>query len=68
MVDQRPLHAVLSALGSSGDVHPFIGVGRELARRGHAVTLGGVGCDRSPQALDRPAGKADIAGAALCYP
>jgi len=39
MVDQRPLHAVLIALGSSGDVHPFIGLGRELARRGHAVTL-----------------------------
>lgn len=39
MVDQRPMHAVLVALGSSGDVHPFIGLGRELALRGHAVTL-----------------------------
>ena len=39
MAHQRPLHAVLVALGSSGDVHPFIGVGRELARRGHTVTL-----------------------------
>lgn len=39
MVDPRPMHAVLVALGSSGDVHPFIGLGRELARRGHAVTL-----------------------------
>ena len=55
MVDQRPLHAVLIALGSSGDVHPFIGVGRELARRGHAVTLVGGGL-RSVSPSPRPSG------------
>ena len=32
-------HVVLVALGSSGDVHPFVGLGRELRRRGHRVTL-----------------------------
>lgn len=30
---------LLIALGSAGDTHPFVGLGRELARRGHAVTL-----------------------------
>ncbi len=39
MADGRPIHAVLVALGSSGDVHPFIGLGRELLRRGHDVTV-----------------------------
>lgn len=39
MADGRPVHALLVALGSSGDVHPFVGMGRELRRRGHAVTL-----------------------------
>ena len=34
-----PTHAILVALGSSGDVHPFIGIGRELRRRGMQVTL-----------------------------
>ena len=38
-----PLHVVMVALGSSGDVHPFIGVGRALRRRGHAVTLAAAG-------------------------
>ncbi|MFM7251391.1 MAG: glycosyltransferase [Planctomycetaceae bacterium] len=38
-----PLHVVLVALGSSGDVHPFIGLGRELRLRGHAVTLAAAG-------------------------
>jgi rhamnosyltransferase subunit B len=32
-------HTLLVALGSSGDVHPFLGLGRELRRRGHRVTL-----------------------------
>ena len=32
-------HLILVALGSSGDVHPFLGLGRELRRRGHRVTL-----------------------------
>lgn len=36
---QPDMHAVLVALGSSGDVHPFLGLGRELRRRGHRVTL-----------------------------
>lgn len=40
---ERPLHVLLVALGSSGDVHPFVGVGRELRRRGHAVTLAAAG-------------------------
>ena len=39
MTDRRTSHAVLVALGSSGDVHPFLGLGRELRRRGHRVTL-----------------------------
>ena len=38
-----PLHVVLVELGSSGDVHPFIGLGRELRRRGNAVTLAAAG-------------------------
>ena len=29
----------LVTLGSSGDVHPFLGLGLELRRRGHGVTL-----------------------------
>jgi rhamnosyltransferase subunit B len=32
-------HLILCGLGSSGDVHPFVGLGRELARRGYRVTL-----------------------------
>ena len=32
-------HVVLCAVGSSGDVHPFVGLGRALRRRGHRVTL-----------------------------
>ena len=31
------LHVVAVALGSFGDVHPLLGVAREMARRGHAV-------------------------------
>lgn len=34
-----PRHVVLIAIGSSGDVHPFIGVGLALQRRGHRVTV-----------------------------
>jgi rhamnosyltransferase subunit B len=34
-----PIHFLLVALGSAGDVHPFIGIGRALRRRGHHVTL-----------------------------
>ncbi|MFM8571668.1 MAG: glycosyltransferase [Pirellula sp.] len=33
------LHYLLCAVGSSGDVHPFVGLGRHLQKRGHRVTL-----------------------------
>ncbi|MBX3470900.1 MAG: glycosyltransferase family 1 protein [Planctomycetes bacterium] len=33
------LHAILTPVGTSGDVHPFLGIGQELRRRGHDVTL-----------------------------
>lgn len=33
------MHAVLTPVGSAGDVNPFVIVGRELRRRGHRVTL-----------------------------
>lgn len=32
-------HLILCGLGSSGDVHPFVGLGRELMRRGYRVTV-----------------------------
>lgn len=32
-------HFLLTPVGSSGDVHPFIGVGRGLKARGHDVTI-----------------------------
>jgi len=32
-------HFLLTPIGSSGDVHPFIGIGRVLRRRGHEVTM-----------------------------
>ena len=34
-----PHHVILIAIGSSGDVHPFIGLGLALQRRGHRVTV-----------------------------
>ncbi len=34
-----PIHFLLVALGSAGDVHPFVGIGRMLRGRGHRVTL-----------------------------
>ena len=34
-----PHHVVLIAIGSSGDVHPFVGLGLTLQRRGHRVTV-----------------------------
>ena len=34
-----PVHVILVGLGSAGDVHPFMGLGREMRRRGHRVTL-----------------------------
>lgn len=33
------MHAILTPVGSAGDVNPFVVVGRELRRRGHRVTL-----------------------------
>jgi UDP:flavonoid glycosyltransferase YjiC (YdhE family) len=33
------VHVALTPVGSSGDVNPFVVVGRELRRRGHRVTL-----------------------------
>ena len=32
-------HFLLTPVGSSGDVHPFIGIGRTLRARGHDVTI-----------------------------
>jgi rhamnosyltransferase subunit B len=32
-------HFLLTPVGSSGDVHPFVGIGRVLRQRGHDVTL-----------------------------
>jgi len=32
-------HFLLTPIGSSGDVHPFIGIGRALRGRGHDVTM-----------------------------
>src|SRR5215471_12622672 len=33
------MHAILTPVGSSGDVNPYVMLGRELRRRGHRVTL-----------------------------
>src|SRR5687767_3272750 len=33
------MHALLIPFGSSGDVHPFVGIGAALKRRGHRVTV-----------------------------
>ncbi len=32
-------HYLLTPVGSAGDVHPYLGIGRELRRRSHGVTL-----------------------------
>jgi rhamnosyltransferase subunit B len=34
-----PLHFLVTPVGSSGDVHPFVGLGRALRARGHTVTI-----------------------------
>ena len=39
MLDNAPMHFVLTPVGSAGDVLPYLGIGRELVRRGHDVTL-----------------------------
>ena len=33
------MHAILTPVGSAGDVNPFVMIGRELRRRGHRVTI-----------------------------
>jgi UDP:flavonoid glycosyltransferase YjiC (YdhE family) len=33
------MHYLLTPVGSAGDVHPYLGIGRELRRRGHEATL-----------------------------
>src|SRR5262249_1515739 len=33
------MHAILVAIGSHGDVHPFVGLGLTLRSRGHRVTI-----------------------------
>lgn len=40
-------HIVLTPVGSSGDVHPFVGIGRALRERGHDVTVVTAGPFRS---------------------
>jgi rhamnosyltransferase subunit B len=34
------MHILLCSLGSHGDIHPHLALGRELLQRGHAVTFG----------------------------
>jgi UDP:flavonoid glycosyltransferase YjiC (YdhE family) len=34
-----PLHILIATLGSHGDMHPFLGIAKEMRRRGHDVTL-----------------------------
>jgi rhamnosyltransferase subunit B len=36
---QRPLRVLIAALGSHGDVHPFIAIAKAMRDRGHNVTL-----------------------------
>ena len=36
---QSPLNILLNPVGSAGDVHPLVGVGAALKRRGHDVTI-----------------------------
>jgi rhamnosyltransferase subunit B len=35
----QPAHVIIVAIGSAGDVHPFVGIGQNLLKRGHRVTL-----------------------------
>ena len=41
------MHHLLVTLGSHGDTHPFIGIGRRLLARGHRVTLAANGAFES---------------------
>lgn len=36
---RRRLNALITALGSYGDIYPMVGLGVRLVRRGHRVTL-----------------------------
>lgn len=38
------MHAILIAIGSAGDVFPFIGLARTLKLRGHRVSLCTIRC------------------------
>lgn len=33
------MHFILTPVGSSGDAHPYVGIGRRLVSRGHRVTM-----------------------------
>jgi rhamnosyltransferase subunit B len=35
----RPQKILMTPIGSAGDVHPYVGLGRAMARRGHEVTI-----------------------------
>jgi UDP:flavonoid glycosyltransferase YjiC (YdhE family) len=48
------MHAILTPVGSSGDVNPFITIGRDLCRRGHRATL------VAPDVFEQVARKAGI--------
>jgi len=39
MLWMKRRHYILTPIGSSGDVHPYLGIGRELLARGHRVTM-----------------------------
>jgi len=39
MAAERSLHFLLATIGSAGDVHPFVGIGQALQRRGHRVSI-----------------------------
>ena len=39
MSAERSLHFLLATIGSAGDVHPFVGLGQTLRRRGHRVSI-----------------------------
>jgi UDP:flavonoid glycosyltransferase YjiC (YdhE family) len=52
------MHALLMPIGTAGDVHPLIGIGRTLAMRGHRVSMfthsefAGPVCDAGLEFLD----------------
>jgi UDP:flavonoid glycosyltransferase YjiC (YdhE family) len=59
------MHVVVTPIGTGGDVLPLVGIGRALARRGHAVT---VLANRHFEPLARAAGLAfDAVGEAADY-